>query len=154
MRLLIALAALLAVTPASAQKLYKWVDQAGKVHYSDQPPPQDARVEKKLEVRAKPAAGATGSNTGAGAKSAADLDMEFRKRQLQKAENEQKAAKEADANAEKQRNCTESKNRLGALERGGRVTKWGPNGEQQFLSDEEYAREIAAQRKTVDSWCN
>jgi transposase-like protein len=150
MRLLIALAVLLAVTPASAQKLYKWVDQAGKVHYSDQPPPQDARVEKKLEVRTTPA----GNSASAGSKSAADLDMEFRKRQVQKAENEQKLAKEADANAEKQRNCTESKNRLAALERGGRITKWGPNGEQQFLSDEEYAREIAAQRKTVDSWCN
>jgi hypothetical protein len=153
MRLLIALAALLAVTPASAQKLYKWVDQAGKVHYSDQPPPQNARVEKQLQVRTAPT-GATGASTGAGPKSAADLDMEFRKRQLEKAENEQKQRKEADANSEKQKNCVDSKNRLAALERGGRITKWGPNGEQQFMSDEEIAREVVTQRKTVDSWCN
>jgi hypothetical protein len=121
------------------------------VHYSDRPPPQSARSEKKLQVRAAPAGG---TSTGTGAKSASDLDMEFRKRQLQKAENEQKAAKESESNAEKQRNCADSKNRLAALERGGRVTKYGPNGEQQFLSDEEIAREIGAQRKTVDSWCN
>lgn len=153
MRLLIALAVLLAVTPVSAQKLYKWVDQAGKVHYSDQPPPANARSEKKLEVRSSPS-GVTGSSTGTGPKSAADLDQEFRKRQLQRAENEQKLAKESESNAEKQRNCVESKNRLAALERGGRITRWGPNGEQQYLSDEEIAREVAAQRKTVDSWCN
>jgi hypothetical protein len=152
MRLLIALAVLVAVTPAAAQKLYKWVDQAGKVHYSDQPPPANARSEKKLEVRST-STGVTGTSTGTGPKSTADLDQEFRKRQLQKAETEQKAAKDAEANAEKQRNCLESKNRLAALERGGRITKWGPNGEQQFLSDEEIARELAAQRRTVDSWC-
>jgi len=32
------------VCPASAQKLYKWVDQQGNVTYQDQPPPKDANV--------------------------------------------------------------------------------------------------------------
>ncbi|MEW5887677.1 MAG: glutaredoxin family protein [Pseudomonadota bacterium] len=30
-------------TGAAAQTLYRWVDREGKVHYSDQPPPADAR---------------------------------------------------------------------------------------------------------------
>jgi hypothetical protein len=80
--------------------------------------------------------------------------MDFRKRQLQKSEGEQKAKKEAEANAEKQKNCTEAKNRLASLERGGRVAKYGPNGETVYLSDEEIAKEAVSQRKVVESWCN
>ena len=33
----------LAIAPASAQKLYKWVDEQGNVTYQDQPPPGEAR---------------------------------------------------------------------------------------------------------------
>jgi hypothetical protein len=155
MRLVVSLAFVLAASPAFAQQLYKWVDEAGKVHYSDQPPPETAKSGKKLDIRAA-RAGTTGSSAAApaGAKSPADLDMDFRKRQLQKSEGEQKAKKEAEANAEKQKNCTEAKNRLASLERGGRVAKYGPNGETVYLSDEEIAKEAVSQRKVVESWCN
>jgi hypothetical protein len=142
----------LAAAPAWSQQLYKWLDDAGKVHYSDQPPPETAKSKKTLELP-RPSASAKGSSASA-PKSTADLDMEFRKRRVQQAEAEQKGKKEAEANAEKQRNCQESRNRLASLEHGGRITRYGPNGEQQFLTDEEIGREIVAQRKTVDSWCN
>jgi glutaredoxin len=47
-RVLVCLAALLvAATPASAAKLYKWVDSNGKVHYTDQPPPADAKTQER-----------------------------------------------------------------------------------------------------------
>lgn len=42
--MLLLLAAGLAATPASAQKMYKWVDEQGNVTYQDQPPPDDAKV--------------------------------------------------------------------------------------------------------------
>lgn len=155
MRLVVSLAFVLAASPAFAQQLYKWVDEAGKVHYSDQPPPQTAKSGKKLDIRVAPAgAPASTAAAPAGGKSVADLDQEFRKRQLQKAESEQKSKKDAEVNAEKQRNCNDAKNRLATLERGGRVAKYGPNGETQYLSDEEIARDTVSQRKVVDSWCN
>jgi len=34
----------LAISPAAAGKLYKWVDQNGEVHYTDQPPPPEAKT--------------------------------------------------------------------------------------------------------------
>jgi len=34
----------LATAPAAAGKLYKWVDQNGEVHYTDQPPPPEAKT--------------------------------------------------------------------------------------------------------------
>lgn len=40
----ICLAALVAISlGAGAQTMYRWVDKDGRVHYSDQPPPKDAR---------------------------------------------------------------------------------------------------------------
>lgn len=155
MRILVALTVICAAAAVHAQQLYKWVDEAGKVHYSDRPPPQSARSGQKLDIRSKPAAPSDGGDAAApaNAKSMADLDLEFRKRQLKKTEDEQKQKKEAEANAEKQKNCVEAKNRMVQLERGGRVAKYGPNGETVYLADEEIAREIASQRKVVDSWC-
>jgi len=39
---------LLVVTPAQAERLYKWVDETGKVTYQDRPPPAaGGRVEEK-----------------------------------------------------------------------------------------------------------
>ena len=37
----------LVAMPASAAKLYKWVDEDGKVHYSDKVPPEAIRNEHK-----------------------------------------------------------------------------------------------------------
>lgn len=39
MKRIIALCALLACLPASAQQIYRWVDADGRVQYSDKPPP-------------------------------------------------------------------------------------------------------------------
>jgi glutaredoxin len=46
--LIVVLAAALAVAPAYAAKLYKWVDERGNIYYQDRPPPEGAdRVEEK-----------------------------------------------------------------------------------------------------------
>ena len=37
---------------AAAQTLYKWVDQDGKVHYSDQPPPKEVKKVEQPRLRA------------------------------------------------------------------------------------------------------
>lgn len=156
MRHLLILAMLLAAAPAWSA-LYKWVDEAGRVHYSDQPPPGTAKNKQTIEVSrpAPSAAPRTGDSAPkAAAKSPAELEMEFRKRQTEASEAEAKKQKDAQANSEKQRNCTDAKNRVAALEKGGRITKYGPGGEQQYLSDEEIGKELVQARKTADSWCN
>jgi 23S rRNA pseudoU1915 N3-methylase RlmH len=79
--------------------------------------------------------------------------MEFRKRRVEAAEAEVKRQKEAQAAADKQRHCTNAKNNLAALERGGRVTRTDASGEQVFLSDAEMAAELPNARQTADSWC-
>ena len=44
----------LVASGAVAQNMYKWIDSSGKVHYSDQPPPPDAREAKSLKRNASP----------------------------------------------------------------------------------------------------
>ena len=44
-----ALALCLLAAPASAE-MYKWTDEDGKVHYSDQPPPADAQEQKPIKA--------------------------------------------------------------------------------------------------------
>ena len=39
MKRIIAVCALLACIPASAQQIHRWVDADGRVQYSDKPPP-------------------------------------------------------------------------------------------------------------------
>ena len=151
------LALCLLALPAAAE-LYKWTDENGKVHYSDQPPP--ASVKKSETIKApKPQVAAPAPTTpGAkpatgGPKTAAEQEMEFRKRRLETAEADAKAQKEAQAAADKKRTCDQATAQVTALERGGRVTKPGPNGEQNYLSDQEIAGELAEARKAQAAWC-
>ncbi|MBL8523704.1 MAG: glutaredoxin family protein [Betaproteobacteria bacterium] len=45
----------LVLTSSHAQQLYKWVDKDGKITYSDQPPPKDAKnVEQKKSLDSGP----------------------------------------------------------------------------------------------------
>ena len=79
--------------------------------------------------------------------------MEFRKRRVEAAEQEAKRQKDAQAAAEKQRNCSNARNNLAALERGGRITRTDTSGEQVFLSDAEIAAELPNARRVADTWC-
>jgi hypothetical protein len=180
MKRLLTLALLLAALPASAV-MYKWVDQDGKIHYSDQPPPSGA---KKSGVMNAPSPGAPGAAKPGGdappatpadaahaapagakpggeaanatpktAKTAAEQEMEFRKRRLEAAEADAKRQQDAQAAEDKKRNCAQATSRLTALEAGGRITKYGTSGETLYLSDSEIARELGDARKVADSWC-
>jgi len=136
--------------------VYKWTDENGKVHYSDQPPPSSATKTENIKPGKRPAqaqAPTGDAKPAAGPKSTAEQEMEFRKRRLQEAEAEAKAQKDAQAEEEKKRNCKRAQDQVAAMERGGRITRYGPNGEQQFLTDDEIAKQLVEAKKTADSWC-
>src|SRR5690348_1585729 len=149
----------LLAAPAGAE-LFKWTDETGKVHYSDQPPPGDVKNSETLKAGkpAAPAGAATPASPGgkppaAVPKTVSDQEMEFRKRRLQQAEADAKAQKEAQAAEEKKRNCQRAMDQAAAYERGGRITRYGPNGEQVYLNEAEIKSELANAKKAADSWC-
>jgi hypothetical protein len=158
----IATLAILALALPAWGELYKWVDENGKVHYSDRPPPPNAKEQKSIQPKVAPqsapppAAAPDGQQSAAPApkaKTAAELDMEFRKRRTEAAEAEAKRQQEAQAATEKQRNCEQAKARVAVLQTGGRITKASPTGEQIYLGDNEIAAELIEARRVADSWC-
>ena len=44
---LLLLPALLTTTPAQAERMFKWVDENGKIHYSDRVPPRHSKLERR-----------------------------------------------------------------------------------------------------------
>ncbi|HEX4985763.1 MAG TPA: DUF4124 domain-containing protein [Burkholderiales bacterium] len=137
------------VCGAGAQT-YKWTDAEGKVHYSDQPPPGNAKQETTISPRRKPSASAPAASKP---KTYREQEAEFRQRQVEAAEKDAAAKKKADEAAEKKRNCEQARNQVATLQAGGRIARTSENGEREYLSDAQIAEEIERGKKSIDAWC-
>jgi len=72
MRCLVLIACLCASLPLAAEELYRWTDDKGVVHYTDQPPPAGTKFEKReVKVDEAPPPAATPRNETAAAKPSA-----------------------------------------------------------------------------------
>lgn len=128
---------------------YKWRDANGNVQYSDTPPPPGARDVQQLR---KPAAGpATGA--AGGTKSYSERDAEFRKRLVEKQENEAKQAKASDDEQVRVRNCEQARGQLAGIESGQRMVRLNAAGERIALDDAERATARADAVKAIETWC-
>ena len=94
----ICVVALALIAAPAAAALYKWTDATGRVVYSDQPPPGNVKVET-LQGPPPPA------NPQA-TKELANKELEFKQRQLDKADAQKVAETERLSAKEKQENCT------------------------------------------------
>ena len=140
-------------TPVQAE-VYKWTDDSGSVHYTDQPPPKaKSKTEPhKLNIKSQPAPPASTSKT-ASPKSANELDLEFRKRRTANEEAKSKEQKaEAEAKTNKQ-NCIQAQGNLRNLQEGGRVAEFTASGEKVPLDDAARQRAIEGAKKAVAGWC-
>ena len=146
----------LAASPVVAQT-YKWKDADGKIHYSDQPPPANAKEEATVKQR-KPASAATaapaaGENKAPKAKTYVEQEADFKKRQVEAAKHEDEEKKKAAEAAAKKQNCERARAQLRSLQSGGRVTQTNAKGEREFMSEAQIAQGIESEKKSVDSWC-
>ena len=149
MKLLIALTALtLCAAPAYAE-LYKWVDEQGKVHYSDQPASGKVKSEKKLEIRNQPAAAPAASAN----KSWQEKNLEYKKRQSSAADAEAKKQKEAQEAKAKIENCDKAKKNLKTLEDGVRIYSYNDKGERSSMDDAQRTKAMDDARKAASEWC-
>lgn len=142
----LAVAALLVATVANAE-IYQWKDKNGKTIISDKPPAENVVEQKKIS--------SDPSTTGSSAtpKTAADRELEFRKRQKESQENAEKTQKEQAASAEKQENCANARRYQATLESGERVALRDDKGERYFLDDAQRAQETEKARKAVEASC-
>ena len=144
-RLALTVAALLAATAVSAQ-IYQWKDENGKTIISDKAPVGNVRQQKKIESD-------TPTTSGSPQKTAADKDLEFRKRQKETQESAEKTKNEQSASAEKKENCDRARRHLQVLESGERVSLRDDKGERYFMDDKQREQEIAKTREMVQSNC-
>jgi len=147
-RLLVLL--LLATGFAAAQEVYIWTDGDGNPAYGDSPPPGADAQPVPLRYRRTDR-----QAMQEGAQRQAELESAARLRESQQADTQ--AAEEADR-AELARlaaeNCRTARERVERYETAQRLFRPLPDGERQYLTDDELDAERAAARRAVGEWCN
>ena len=144
-RIALALTLLLAATVVNAQ-IYQWKDENGKTVISDKPPIGKVSQQRKIESEAP-------ATTTATSKTAADRELEFRKRQKEAKEGAEKSSKEQSAISDQKENCASARQHLQALESGERIAMRDEKGERYFMEDAPRQQEIVKTRKTIESSC-
>ncbi len=156
-------------TPSEAQ--WAWKDGNGRVVYSDRPPPADVKPANIVRQPSKrvvpaPASGPVddaakqsddkSSETKAAPnapKTTAEREMEFRKRQQERADSDKKAAEEQTKSATKTAECERARGYMKSLEDGVRITKTDASGNREYLDDAARAVEVERTRKIIQSTC-
>lgn len=138
-------------------EINKWVDENGRVHYSDQPPPVSIKTRKLRassgSMGSPEASGETASSEPAAPKTIAEREAELRKAQQAKKEAADKAAKEqADEEASKDY-CDQAKLSLKALQEGMRISQIDATGERSYLDDEQRQQRIAKTQQDISRHC-
>ena len=133
---LLLLAPILAGTTAGAQNLYKWVDENGRVTYSDQPPVGKVKTQEVVRI-----VGPSNSNA---ARQMIDQDAAFKKRQDDAAKKQAETAKKEQFESARQDACGRARGELRALRENIPLSKMAENGERVLL--DENAREAAGKR--------
>ncbi|MER2512100.1 MAG: DUF4124 domain-containing protein [Nitrosomonas ureae] len=135
--------ALLFSASVSAQ-IYKWTDETGKIHYTDQPPPPHVNTkEQQLNINTAPAA----SNQS---NALSDEREEFEKRRKQRQENEAKDQAQAEIDKKK---CTEAQTQLRMYADSPRLTIPDGTGGIVYVDDDLRQRRIDDANKAIATFC-
>lgn len=125
--------------------LNKWVDADGKVHYSDELPPGNAKV-KTLNAPRGPDSGAPAQKTFV------EREAEMKRAQKPK-ENTQKVAQEQADELERRKNCAEAKSNLMALESSPQTTSRNGKGEAIHMDSPARRQNIEDAHKQISIFC-
>lgn len=166
----------------AAQAQWAWRDATGAVTYSDAPPPPDVRPDAILRQPTTinpadlpsnrgdhPSANydSPGTDTGGNpsvrdeprrpgappARSLAEQDAEFRKRQAAHEKEQQKSADDEAQASERSAACTQAKTYLQMLQDGTRLMRPDAEGNRNFLDDEQRAAETQKAQDAVAKNC-
>lgn len=158
------LVCLLLAAPVAAQ--WAWRDENGRLVFSDRPPPAGVKADNIVRQpgpQSAPQPAATDSSDAksaakgeakAGPKTIADREMEFRKRQQERAEAEKKQAEEQAHAARKAQECERARGYLRSLEEGQRIARTDAQGNREVLDDAQRAAEIQRMREVVSRNCS
>lgn len=171
-RTLIGIAAITSAAAAVAE-VYTWKDATGRVHYSDQPPPNvdakptkptsapryapavaDSPAQSDARPQADPKSDSKPLAAQSGPKSWQEKELDAKQRRAAEQEAETKRKQEESKAEEKKRYCESLRNNLAMYERGGRITSTNANGERIFLEDAQIKQETERTRAQLARDCS
>lgn len=136
--------------------LTKWVDSAGRVHYSDGPPPANVRSQR-LHMRSTYSQG--GNTTKAASAPGAPKTIFEQEADLNKERKARQAAEKKQAQKEKQakikrQNCMQARSRLNTLRNAPRIASYDAQGNPTIMSDAARSQETQRAEAAVNQYCN
>lgn len=135
--------------PASAGKLYRWIDEQGVVHFTDTPPP-DAQA---TPLNRRPATGYSPERPDDALQPWQEREKAFQERREQIQSEREKARQEAERTRAVGEQCDRLARQIRALESGVRMSRPGEQGERVFMSDAERAAELERSRARQREHC-
>jgi len=132
---------------ASGAEIYKWVDEAGRVHFGDRPPAEGAEP-VELDVSPAPAAPAP-----------SDAERAEKRRRLLEAFAKERAEKEAaieqakQEKAERAANCARARERLRKVREATYLYDYDESGNRVIFSDEQREEATRQAKAEVERWC-
>lgn len=141
--------------------LNKWVDENGKVHYSDSAPP-DVKVKKlksasdnyQANIEDETAKPAAAQAAPAPAKTIAEQERDRKKKEQDQAKAEQKAQQEKENETNKRKNCENARSSLSTLQNSPRIVSYNEQGERIYMDDTARSAQQEEARKAISQYCN
>ena len=137
---------LMLVPAASAQGIYKWVDEQGQVHFGERPP-EGAQAS---EVAVKPLPPSDPVVQGDRKENTQRVLRAFEEERMQK---EEQAAKDAQETAKRKRACTVARDRQRRYQEAGGIYHLEANGERRILNDAEHSATLKRADDEVKKYC-
>jgi FKBP-type peptidyl-prolyl cis-trans isomerase len=127
----------------------KWVDDQGRVHYSDQAPPPEVQAKALRSASENAASGVSDTSEPTYVEQEAALK---RAEHAQQKDAAQAAAKQATADALKA-NCKAAQDNLRSLQSGARIMDINASGERYFIDDAERQQRIEKVQQDIGNLC-
>ncbi|MFA7096117.1 MAG: DUF4124 domain-containing protein [Gammaproteobacteria bacterium] len=146
--LAIALASIPLITPlrSAAAGLYKWVDEQGITHYS-QEPPATGKVQKIKPPPPPP------ENAGKAIERLEAQRQELDERRAARLEAARERQEEAKSEEIREAACRQARENLARLEAHNRIALRSPDGNYTYLDEEQRQQRIAEARDLVSNYC-
>ncbi len=135
----------------NSHAINKWVDANGKVHYSDEPPPDNAKVVQSVR---KTRSEDLPASAPAPRKTIFEQEADLKKQRKAKDEAAQKAAQEQEQAQLKKKNCDTSRSQLANLQNAPRIASYDANGQVSVMDDNARQQAISDAQAAISTYCN
>lgn len=140
----------LLAAPVMAAQFYKWTDENGVTHYSENPPPATAKSSSEVKVQTRLPSGTTAATDSLERQREAASKRLSEKTQTETQDTSSTAKSDKSDYAER---CRQYKSNLEAMESHGRVSETNSQGEKRILSDEEKNKRMDETRRQIKAFC-